>query len=649
MSHPSPSEDRDLRAAADGAVAAGVHVGDLPPASWVCRQRASAHLDAGLWQDAARELEQAREQGDESADLLVLLGLAYQQLREVRQVVSVLTHALQIDPDHAYAHALCGHNLLKLGLIEKARPHLERCLELDPRHRGAHRSMAALHAALGDHARAAAHMQAVQALADAGAPPPAPALSHRADADAAIAERLACITRQMRTDRARHRPPFTTFSGEGYRVTSKLSPLQSLALALAFPVFAGRATIDGAASPDPPLAPWVTHQARDLQRKLRPRRFARRRWSGDTHAGVARSRYLSLAGPSNAGPEHTLVAEMNAYALPHRTGYGVARPGTQSGTLEIVFRATGDQPHPLYRLCTEPQHFDGLFGAVTIDPRSALAALEPGSVPPDPEFTVILPLEKASVRLGSAFDLRRPAARQWLVDFFRDPPACTGDDDLAHGAWLREMAAEAGLELARIRDWPSLLPVVNTPDFGGNAFTELVATFLRRLGCDGLIFPSARCDHGVVIAHGGPVFAWGWNLVDYRDLPVPGSLAPEDIGPLPQLAGLRHHAELTDGTYAGSFVHLGNSLYQLATNQHLYDLYCREHAGAGLSARGFSWFRRRYGAGETGPTPVQCDRCGAETPVERALLPRCPACGRLGDTGVYVEVPHFLWERLRPL
>jgi hypothetical protein len=112
----------------------------------------------------------------------------------------------------------------------------------------------------------------------------------------------------------------------------------------------------------------------------------------------------------------------------------------------------------------------------------------------------------------------------------------------------------------------------------GNAVTDVFALFLRRLGCEVIVFPSARCDNGVVFNDGAIVDFWGWNAVDFRGAPLPTRVAPELETTLERLGGVNHFAEVMDGPRAGSLSHLGNSLYAKIENEDLYRQYVAMHS-----------------------------------------------------------------------
>jgi hypothetical protein len=69
-----------------------------------------------------------------------------------------------------------------------------------------------------------------------------------------------------------------------------------------------------------------------------------------------------------------------------------------------------------------------------------------------------------------------------------------------------------------------LLPSLVAQDLGGGIGVHTHAgIWLRRLGVDALIFPSARCNVSVEVLDGEVTDHYGWNLVDYRQAPEPQS------------------------------------------------------------------------------------------------------------------------------
>lgn len=147
--------------------------------------------------------------------------------------------------------------------------------------------------------------------------------------------------------------------------------------------------------------------------------------------------------------------------------------------------------------------------------------------------------------------MRLPKVRRWMANFFRNPPRAETNDDLAHGALLQIIADAYKFDLSMVNGWSTLLPVTNDPGVGGNGMTDLFAAYIRRLGCGGLVYPSARCDHGVVLDEGRLVDHWGWVLVNYTDATIPTRVAFEEYTPREPREGIYHFAEIESGGQAG--------------------------------------------------------------------------------------------------
>ncbi len=56
---------------------------------------------------------------------------------------------------------------------------------------------------------------------------------------------------------------------------------------------------------------------------------------------------------------------------------------------------------------------------------------------------------------------------------------------------------------------------------GGSPITDAIGSWLREIGANALIFPSARTDIHLDIEDGTVKYFEGWNLVDFRDAPAP--------------------------------------------------------------------------------------------------------------------------------
>ena len=120
--------------------------------------------------------------------------------------------------------------------------------------------------------------------------------------------------------------------------------------------------------------------------------------------------------------------------------------------------------------------------------------------------TAIIPIQVVEITFDRLIDLRMPATRQWFVTEFTrlkniDPPF--------------PVFPFAG----PLDDFKDLLPTLLSQGLGGgNGPTQVAGYWLRRLGAEALIFPSARVDVSVSILNGELQDWYGWNLggTDHR-------------------------------------------------------------------------------------------------------------------------------------
>ena len=213
-----------------------------------------------------------------------------------------------------------------------------------------------------------------------------------------------------------------------------------------------------------------------------------------------RGRYYTVCRSESGDDRGTLINELRAYYDPYHAG------------LVDIFDTT--VPSSCERLPS--------FVASQLSRRAA--AQRPGHLvlvirplggkpfPMDsPPFAVALPLSVRNVTVDRAIDLRNPECARWL------------SRRLSTLTWAidgKEIAAFPGK--SPLSEFRELLPSLYTQALGGAAgATQIAGLWLRRLGVDGVIFPSARSD-AYVMVNDGAVEGWsGWNLVDYRGAEQP--------------------------------------------------------------------------------------------------------------------------------
>jgi hypothetical protein len=132
----------------------------------------------------------------------------------------------------------------------------------------------------------------------------------------------------------------------------------------------------------------------------------------------------------------------------------------------------------------------------------------------------IIPTQLVQITFERLIDLRMPNTRQWFVKEFTNltntiPKEATR---LKESELLVPVFPIAG----PLDDFKDLLPTLLDQGLGGGTgATQAAGAWLRRLGAEALIFPSARADMSVSISHGELQDWYGWNLVDYRGAPPP--------------------------------------------------------------------------------------------------------------------------------
>ncbi len=137
-------------------------------------------------------------------------------------------------------------------------------------------------------------------------------------------------------------------------------------------------------------------------------------------------------------------------------------------------------------------------------------------------FCALMNTIRTELRVDRCFDLRRPVAREWLYETFRDGcPEITGTAETFPG-----------------KDFLDMLPSLSQTSNGGGLLSQAVGVVLRRLGAEGLVFPSARKSVQATLYRGELIDWDGWNFVDYRG--APPALTPTELGAI--FFNIRHGA-----------------------------------------------------------------------------------------------------------
>lgn len=428
--------------------------------------------------------------------------------------------------------------------------------------------------------------------------------------------------------------PLSRFDGFTRQVkAAELDPLRKTALLFGFPIFLGR----------PKAFEHAEHPAiRELRNAghsgTEGSPFARRRFSGDGSEPLSRARYHSVCIDGQHGDHGTLVAELNAYSAPSITGYVVARDSGDPKTIEVVFRGLPGDPNPLYLAAADSLRFAAFLGQFPNEATELKALLEicrvDGLVSDSNEMVVSIPCQIQRLLIDRCLDLRLPESRVWMLEFFRHPPEGLFGEALQILAQLHEFPR------APIETWKDLLSAVNAATYGGNPLTDIFATFLRNVGADALVYPSARNDYEATMRHGRLYSHFGSNLVDYRGSVVNAKVGIDAGDPIRPRPGEYRVVDVTAGEESGSLVVIGNLLHTLSDVEHGFHEYVVingsewriRNAQRVLRPRGYLWFSRGYSVDQI-ESGVRCSNCDAAFSEEAALasLCKCPICGHQGD------------------
>jgi len=240
-----------------------------------------------------------------------------------------------------------------------------------------------------------------------------------------------------------------------------------------------------------------------------------RRYAGDYT--LPRSSYFTVCRTYSGDDGGLLLCELGAYAKPHVSGMVVVLDTTDPADEVAALRAMlKSGKSALFLFPQEPRHFPSPF-----------RKLVGRKVQERAQITAVIPTQILQVKFDRLIDLRTPSTRRWfttnLTRLTND--GVPGRDDTTVALPAFPLAGP----LDRFED---LLPTLLTQSLGGGrGVTDIAGKWLRQIGADGLIFPSARADVSVTYSNGVLSSWYGWNLVDYRGAPPPKIAAMMDLSP----------------------------------------------------------------------------------------------------------------------
>jgi hypothetical protein len=235
-----------------------------------------------------------------------------------------------------------------------------------------------------------------------------------------------------------------------------------------------------------------------------------RRFSGDGY--LSRARYFSLCRDDGLDGG-TMLRELTVYHDP-----------MSDGPVEIHDLTEGPLP------AGDPP--PGTRASPRESPRGILVSIPPytatqhdwlhDAVRRWDTTTIILPVRITRERFERLIDLRDPRVASWFAYELTRLRWITGD-----GSEARAFPNKEPLD-----EFADLLPSLMVQYHGGgNGATRIAGQWLRSLGADALVFPSARSDSWVEAGQEAVRDFYGWNLVDYREA-SPARLQTFDMTPV---------------------------------------------------------------------------------------------------------------------
>ncbi len=291
--------------------------------------------------------------------------------------------------------------------------------------------------------------------------------------------------------------PLTTFSGWLKQINvDELNPMGLLALDYGFPHFLNFLDFN-----EDQAHNTLTRRGYGTSNFVN---FGRaRRFAGD-HT-LPRGRYYTVCKNAKGDDNNTLQGELWAYYRPEYAGdIAMFDSADEKAMLEVENSGVWKLP----RISTP--HIAVTFSPTkqAANPFGFLAGVDfPNAL------AVLLPVSVREERIEKVLDLRQPETARWFAYYFSRLVVEPNQDDGLRD-WIRCCPLRPELDSIE-----QMLPTLMSQERGGGMFCQMVGTWLRRHGVNGMIFPSVRNDPGVEVKDGEVVDWNGWNFVDYRDAP----------------------------------------------------------------------------------------------------------------------------------
>jgi hypothetical protein len=267
--------------------------------------------------------------------------------------------------------------------------------------------------------------------------------------------------------------------------------------------------------------------------------YSYRRFAGDS--SLPRGKYHSISNESGHD-SNILLHELMTYTEHKNCGAIIPFDGEDKRTRYEIAERFHINPSSFSDRAIHVLFLDDDGNSLTPVFRSGLLKKNHKSM-----ASVTLPYVIQNAVIDRVIDLRLPTTQKWFADqlFSGIPGLDYWYDDVVTGRLhvgesrpstdsetLSKGHSKTAILYAPYEGWDrkysrssedffGVIPFLTFPGRGGSPITEAIGVWLRQQKVNGLVFPSARNDIGVMVRNGNLVDFIGWCFVDYRNAAPP--------------------------------------------------------------------------------------------------------------------------------
>jgi hypothetical protein len=237
-----------------------------------------------------------------------------------------------------------------------------------------------------------------------------------------------------------------------------------------------------------------------------------RRYAGDP--SLSRNRYYSIIDEALQHDHGTLANEIRSYySFSSRCAISLFDPSCEFRMAAHAAKQWGIDLERVQHYAIEALRGSSFLVLIIkpfhiLDDRKLAAGLRFQQID-----ILVFPIKISAISRQRVFDLRLPQARDWLQRSFVPYVRRVADEKNQSASMKHRIIGDNAEQLF---DFTGIVPTLLTAaPGGGHPLLQVLGRFLREIGADGLIFPSARVDCCSTTKNGVIKDSSGWNFVDY--------------------------------------------------------------------------------------------------------------------------------------